>query len=80
MHTQELVWTEIGKIWRAVGRLEADNRSLRRDMRDKRAKAGLPLWVHIAGMAVISAMSALGLVRPEVALSIMRLFGKALAG
>ena len=84
MHTQT---GETGQIWRNIGRLEAsvsairrELNQMRRDMRDNKAKAGIPLWVHLTAMAAISAMSALGLVRPEMALSFMRLLSKGLAG
>lgn len=83
--------TESERIWKAIGRLEGSTAAsvsairrelnqMRRDMRDRKAKAGIPLWVHLIGMGVISAMSALGLVKPEMAISIMRLFSKGLAG
>ena len=58
MHTQTgdltEVWREIRMIWRIIGRLEAtggalrrENDHMRRDMRDSKAKAGIPLWVHL---------------------------------
>ena len=78
---------DLSQIWRNIGRLEAsvsairrELNHMRRDMREKKAKAGIPMWVHIAGMALISAMSAIGLVKPEMALSFMRLLTKGLAG
>jgi hypothetical protein len=78
---------ELGQIWRNIGRLEAtvtairrELNQMRRDMREKKVRAGIPLWVHLIGMGVISAMSALGLVRPEMAISFMRLLSKGLAG
>ena len=84
MHTQT---GDLSQIWRNIGRLEAsviairrEMTQMRRDMRDRKAKAGIPLWVHIAGMALISAMSAIGLVKPEMAMSFMRLLSKGLAG
>lgn len=84
MHTQT---GETGQIWRNIGRLEAsvsairrEMNQMRRDMRDSKARAGWPLWVHLTAMAVISAMSAFGLIRPDTALSIMRMMGKAFAG
>lgn len=71
MHTQT---GELGQIWRNIGRLEAsvsairrELNQMRRDMRDSKAKAGIPLWVHLTAMAGISVLSILGIVKPEMA-------------
>ena len=68
------VWREIRLMWRIIGRLEAtagasnrENDHMRRDMRDSKAKAGIPLWVHLTAMAAISVLSILGIVKPEMA-------------
>ena len=78
MHTQTgdltEVWREIRMIWRIIGRLEAtggalrrENDQMRRDMRESKAKAGWPLWVHLTAMAAISVLSILGIIKPEMA-------------
>lgn len=79
--------SETGRMWEAIGHLRATDTALlrmlydvRRDMRDSKSKAGVPLWGHMLAMALITVASALGLIRPEVALAILRLLGKAATG
>lgn len=48
-------------------------------MRESKRK-GIPLWGHIAAMGMISGLSALGLIKPETALALLRLIGKAAMG
>lgn len=66
------------RIWRAIGQLEGgmeasfiairrELNQMRRDMRETKAKAGWPLWVHLTAMAAISVLSILGIVKPEMA-------------
>jgi hypothetical protein len=79
---------ELAQVWRNIGRLEAsvtairrEMTQMRRDMRDRGSKpAGVPLWGHMLAMALITGASALGFIRPEVALGILRLLGKAVTG
>lgn len=89
MHTQT---GELGAIWRRIGHIEGNTAAsftairremnqMRRDMRDKGNKpVGVPLWGHMLAMALITGASALGFIRPEVALGILRLLGKAVTG
>lgn len=65
---------DLSQIWRNIGRLEAsvsairrELNHMRRDMRESKAKAGWPLWVHLTAMAAISVLSILGIVKPEMA-------------
>lgn len=74
-----LATSEAGRLWMAMGDVRARVKILEREMRDK-AKGGVPLWGHMLAMALISAASALGFIRPEVALAILRLLGKAVTG
>ena len=75
MHTQT---GELGQMWRRIGHIEGSTAAsftairrelnqMRRDMRESKAKAGIPLWVHLTAMAAISVLSILGIVKPEMA-------------
>jgi hypothetical protein len=75
-----LATSEAGRLWEAMGEVRARVRTLERDMRESRRKTGIPLWGHIAAMGLISGLSALGLIKPETALSMLRLLGKAFTG
>lgn len=73
--------SDSGRQWEAIGDLRARMRKVeQRDMRDSKRKSGIPLWGHIAAMGMISGLSALGLIKPETALSLLRLLGKVVAG
>lgn len=78
--------SETGRVWQAIGHLQATDTALlrmlyevRREMRDSKRK-GVPLWGHIAAMGMISGLSALGLIKPETALALLRLIGKVAMG
>lgn len=72
--------SETGRLWEAVGDLRSRMKTMERTMRDSKRKVGIPLWGHIAAMATISGLSALGLIKPETALAIVRLLFKSATG
>lgn len=72
--------SETGRTWEAIGDLRARMTRVEREMRDRKRKGGIPLWGHIAAMGMISGLSALGLIKPETAIALLRLIGKAAMG
>lgn len=71
--------SDTGRMWEAIGDLRVRMKTLEREMRESKRK-GIPLWGHIAAMGMISGLSALGLIKPETALSLLRLLSKAFTG
>lgn len=73
------IWWRIGRLEATAGAIRRELDQVRRDMRESKRK-GIPLWGHIAAMGMISGLSALGLIKPETALALLRLIGKAAMG